>query len=362
MLQVEVYYSALVLNNFPNYLQLIITIFQLFCGLLSLQITSLDQFQNSVKSFNATSIGKSAGGLDIPHVTISDNGSSKASVAIICNVAGNRLSSVNVCMSLLDALLIQKDSELAPLLSKYNIHIIPNLNIDGSQKAFIDINKGTTNGNGVDLTSAFPNLRENVEVDAANVPPEVKAVIDFLEKDHFQAVIVVGASGTGITFPLYYTEDDHEGIIDDAIHREIAKKAYNQNPNLASSGCSMGAKQGRSQEIFSTRQTIRDNLDNVPGSLEDFIYLKHGSLTFHFCVSCSLSADDDVFAENKGVFRELISSADRGLRGRVVAPDGTGLQGATISAIDHVVFSGDGGFFWCPLVAGIYSLTISYGE
>ena len=314
-----------------------------------------------MKSFNATSVGKSAGGLDIPHVTISDNGLSKPSVGFICNVAGNRLSSVNVCVSLIDALLNLKDSELAPLLSKYNIHIIPNLNIDGSQKAFIDINKGTTNGDGIDLTSAFPNLRDNVAVDSANVPPEVKAVINFLEEEHFQAVVVVGASATGLTFPLYYTEDDHEGIIDDAIHRQIAKKAFAQNPNFASSGCSMGVGEGRSRDHSTLVRQTAAEFEHAAGTLEDYIYLKHGSLTFHLCVSCSLNADDDVFVENKGVFRELINSADRGLHGRVVAPDGTGLKGAMVTANGHVGVSGDGGYFWSPLVAGTYDIKISYG-
>ena len=323
-----------------------------------MQLSSFEQFQNSMRSFNASSIGKSAGGLDIPPVTVSNNGNSKPRVGFICNIAGNRLSSVNVCTSFIDAALIHRDPQLVPLLSNYNVHIIPNLNIDGSQQAFTNINKGTTNANGIDLTSAFPDLRENIQVDAGNVPPEVKSVLDFLEKEQFQTVIVIGASETGITFPLFHVEDDHEGIIDDAIHREIAKKAYSLNPNLAISGCSIGAGQGVTN---SRSATFKRRIDST-GTLEDYTYLKYGALTFHFCVSCSLNSDTDVFEENVEVLKELISSSDRGLRGRVVAPDGAGLRGAAVAANDHVVFSQDGGYFWSPLVSGTYNLKITFGK
>lgn len=323
----------------------------------ALQIASFKQFSDISKRYNATSIGQSAGGLPINHVTLSDNGKSKPRVGIICNVAGNSLSTVNFCLSLVDDALVQKNLNL--LLSNYNIHVIPSLNIDGLRNAYNDLENGDKNANGVDLSHAFPYLRNNSNMDQTQNEPEVDSVIDFLKKEAFQVVVIIGASRTGLTFPLYHTLEKHEGIIDDSIHRETSKKAWDKNPGLATSGCSVGVGQGS--------KIISPDKKAPVGTLEDYVYLKYGSLTFHLDVSCSVESGSDEYTGNKEVLVELIRAADRGLHGQVVVPDGTGVVGATVSVVGphgtkHTVYSGDGGFFWAPLAPQTYDLEISYGE
>ena len=317
--------------------------------MFAVQLNSFKSFTDFSKACNASSIGKSVGGLEISHLTLSDTGNSKPRVGIICNVAGNSLSAINFCISFIDDALIQK--KLKVMLSNYNLHIIPNLNIDGSKAAYIDISNGDTNGNGIDLMYGFPNLRNNTN-EQIHYQPEVNLVVEFLKKEQFQAVIVIGASKTGIAFPLYYTLDEQEGIIDDAVHRGTCKLAWDKNLDMENSGCSVGIGQGSKIDANEERE----------GTLEDYIYLKHNSLTFHLDVACSLESGTDVYADNKEVLMELIKSASKGLHGRVVAPDGSGIEGAAVVADKHVRYSGPGGFFWLPVPVHTYDVTISFGK
>lgn len=316
----------------------------------AVQINSWGAFESAITSFDATSIGTSAGGHGIPHVTLSNNGPSKPNVGIICNIGGNKLSSVNFCMNFIQSALMDKeDFDLTSLLKRFNIHIVPNLNIDGSLKAFVDVNKGIVNGNGIDLTRSFPNLRNDAEVDPANYQPEVKAVLDFLEKEHFSSLIIVDSSRTGVLYPLSYVTDEHEGVANFKLHQDIADKAVSRNPDLVNSGCHVGSQQMSRVEQFE-------------GTLDDYCYLKHGTLTFHFHTSCAIDAENETYKDNSLVFKDLIRAADRGLHGRVVSPDGQGLVGVTVTTDSLTTYSRAGGYFWLPVAPGTYQVKISFGK
>ena len=198
---------------------------------IAASVKSYEEYLLQVESLNATSFGTSAGNLPLHQIILNNAYSdSKPNVAIICNKIGNEISSTNICLDI-----SSNKNKLSELLSNYNIFIIPTLNIDGLKKAFTDVNKGTKNDNMVDISRSFPNLRNNEIVDDGNVQPEVNAAISFFNKIKFQGLLAVGSSGTGILYPLYYREDEHEGTVTNKVYRKIAKDLVTRHSFLTSS-------------------------------------------------------------------------------------------------------------------------------
>eukprot|EP00116_Pleurobrachia_bachei_P005817 sb/3466079/ len=317
----------------------------------SVSVNSFEDYKDAVKAFESNSIGETAGTLSIDHITVAGSEPNKPNVGVICNVGGNRLSAVALCLDLIESAR-GTGGKLAPLLESHNIHVLPNLNADGSKKAYVDVNKGKENGDGVVLETSFPDLRNSEEVDTSNYPPEIKTVLEFLELEQFNLLLTIDSEFEGIFFPLFHSDDpESEGTLIHNIMTNVARNATRESETLINSPCWMPANQGF--HYFSE-----------PGTLEDYTYLKYGIPVYRVGVSCSVGADTHNLPLYEGLIATLISSASLGARGRVTPPgSASGVEKVRVACEKHVTYTNNGGYYWLPLPDGEgHDLTFTYGK
>ena len=274
------------------------------------EISSLSSLEEYISSLSLphTSIGTSVNSNPIYQIRLNkDIDQSKPKVAFICNIKGNELSTINICVSIIKDSLDESGKGFAELKKNYDLYVLPCVNPDGASKAFIDLNKGGANYNGIDLTKGFPDVRNSGSSDG--LEPEVKAVVKFFDQMKFQLVGLIQTSRTGISYPLFSTLADNEMTIDHAIYSAISKALITKNTNLIGSGCDAGFTEGVARG---------DSLGNIVGTFEDYNYLQNDGLTFGLNLACGTGSTENGFMDNAELLKEFVMSSTRGLSGRSV--------------------------------------------
>jgi murein tripeptide amidase MpaA len=170
----------------------------------------LSQVQKS-RRVRAGSVGKTVMGAQIDYLRVADTGSGegKNNCWIISRQHPSETMSGYFNEGLLKRLTDEHDPVVRQLLSKVNLHIIPNMNPDGSGEAFTRLN-----GGGADLNRSWQSANIESSPEVFHVQQKMREVgVDFFMDCHgdeeFRHVILAGP------LPVPYGRDRHNALFAD---------------------------------------------------------------------------------------------------------------------------------------------------
>ena len=194
------------------------------------------------------SIGKSVQKREIWVMAIADSDPGihvhlRPEAKYVANMHGNEVVGRELLLSLIDHMLSNQttDSSVAYLLKNTRIHILPSLNPDGWEAAKEgDCNgvEGRHNANHFDLNRNFPDLFEN---NSAEMQPETKAIVDWLEATDF----ILSANFHGGALVVNYPYDSYKDALgpkenptsDNDVFKSIALNYSTNHPFMKEKNC-----------------------------------------------------------------------------------------------------------------------------
>ncbi|KAI5718674.1 hypothetical protein M8J77_025030 [Diaphorina citri] len=352
------------------------------------------------------SIGKSVLGKDLLVVNISTapvHQLGVPNVKIVGNIHGDEPIGREIILRLLEYLVVEYirgDSNIRFLLDNTRIHLLPNLNPDGSELA-VEGNcrsgRGRNNINNHDLNRQFPDYfrhnRSNIPTlvsTSQSIDPEVQAVIDWMNSVPFVMSLQLHGGNVVASYPYdsFYGESPNERLIrqygtDDVekiskIKVKVTKKEPALTPDtdvflhLASTYArlhpTMHMKRpcpGNTVLEFENGVTNGAAWYSFSGGMADYNYLYHGCLELTLEISCCrYPAPSEIpihWRSNQNALISWLQQVHRGVKGLVLDETGSRLANVSISlAYKNVSFmSSQRGEYWRVLMPGVYFIEAS---
>ncbi|XP_077499340.1 carboxypeptidase M-like [Amblyomma americanum] len=293
---------------------------------------------------------------------------------LIANIYGNDLITREVVMHLIEYIVAheQSDPDVHWILNNARLHVVPSVNIDGSDASVpgdCSSMTGGENTNGVSINRNFPGAFERVSpINRPPVEPETAALMRLLRA--YPAVITVLVFGglRGVLYPY----DDLPGIDmpwvrtgstapDEDVFSDLSRHAVSLFAFNGTTACEGKPPVGPNNEGFSNGATF----SRISGSLADYAYAYEGSLPLSVYIGCCKYDESRSlrghFEHSKAPLLRLLRLADRGVRGTVTNRRGEPVAGALLAISNRTVGfrTNQFGEFWRMLLPGFYMLLVS---
>ncbi|KAL1450882.1 hypothetical protein WDU94_003194 [Cyamophila willieti] len=348
------------------------------------------QMRSTLENFTRTysnmttlySIGKSVLDRDLLVVNISTAPVDRMgvpNVKILGNIHGDEPMGREIILHLMEHLVkeyIRGDPIIKFILDNTRIHLLPNMNPDGSELA-VEGNcrsgRGRNNINNHDLNRQFPDFfrhnRSNIPIalsTSLSMDPEVQAIIDWMSSIPFVMSLQLHGGNMVANYPYdsffgeitknepALTPDNdmflHLALTYARLHPSMhTKRPCPGNTNLE---FDQGVINGAAWYAFS-------------GGMADYNYLYHGCLELTLEISCCRYPAPELIAqhwkENQNPLLSWLQQVHRGIKGFVLDETGARLANVSISlAYRNVSFiSSSRGEYWRVLLPGAYYIEAS---
>ncbi|KAH6943648.1 hypothetical protein HPB50_025032 [Hyalomma asiaticum] len=281
----------------------------------------------------------------------------------------------------------QSDPDVHWLLNNARLHVVPSVNIDGSDASIPGDCSGMTGGensNGVAINRNFPGAFERVAASSRPpVEPESAAVLRLMRAHPALLTVLLFAGLRGVLYPY----DDQPGpdmpwvrtgstTPDDDVFQELSRRMVSLMAPNGTAPCAGKPPVGAANEGFAN-ESLNDCSEHAPllaptsapqprrGSLADYAYAYEGSLPLSVFIGCCKYDDPRSlrghFEQTYGPLLKLLRMADRGVRGTITNRRGEPVAGALLAINNRTVGfrSNQFGEFWRILVPGFYMLLVS---
>lgn len=293
---------------------------------------------------------------------------------LIANIYGNDVMTREVVMHLVEYMVghAQSDPDVHWLLNNARLHVVPSVNIDGSDASIPGDCSGMTGGensNGVAINRNFPSAFERVAPSSrAPVEPESASVLRLMRAHPALLTVLLFAGLHGVLYPY----DDQPGADmpwvhtgsttpDDDVFQELSRSMVSLMALNGTAPCAGKPPIGANNEGFANGASF----SRISGSLADYAYAYEGSLPLSVFIGCckydeprSLKGH---FEKTRGPLLKLLRMADRGVRGTITNRRGEPVAGALLAINNRSVGfrSNQFGEFWRMLLPGFYMLLVS---
>ncbi|XP_064476774.1 carboxypeptidase M-like [Ornithodoros turicata] len=290
-------------------------------------------------------------------------------VYVIANIHGNNVVTREVALHLISYMAQNQrsDPDVEWLLNNARVHVVPAVNIDGSDASIPGDCMGlvgSENTNGINLNQNFPEVFDRTTT--KTYEPETASIMR-LERA-FPGVIALYLFGGFLA--VMYPYDDVPGFLthspqgsptpDDDVFKHLSTVyASTHNTMHLSEVCP-----GKSYKL--KRGIINGaNFSKVSGSVADYSYAYEGVMGLNVYIGCckydSASTIQKYFEDNKTPILKTLREVGRGVRGTIMNRKSHRLAGVLLCI--HNRTSGfrtnANGEFWRILLPGFYTLLIS---
>ncbi|XP_077548436.1 carboxypeptidase M-like [Haemaphysalis longicornis] len=321
-------------------------------------------------------LGKTLKGRSIWQLIISNRAKEDGLIPnlhLIANIYGNDLVTREVALHLVEYITKSEntDKDVHWLLNNVRLHVVPSVNVDGSDASIpgdCSSNTGGENVNGIAINRNFPGAFDRRPVGSRlPVEPESAAVLR-LERAYPAVLTVLLFAGLhGVLYPY----DDTPGADmpwlktsatpDDDVFQELSSFMAKSMALNATSTCPGKPPVGENGEGFSNGA----NFYRISGSLADYTYAYEGALPLSVYIGCCKFDDPrslkGLFENNRRPLLKLLRHADMGVRGTVVNRRGEPVAGALLTVQNRTIGfrTNPYGEFWRILLPGFYLLLVS---
>uniref|UniRef100_A0A8D8REU5 Carboxypeptidase M n=1 Tax=Cacopsylla melanoneura TaxID=428564 RepID=A0A8D8REU5_9HEMI len=372
------------------------------------------QMKSTMENFTRTysnmttlySIGKSVLDRELLVVNISTAPVNKLgvpNVKILGNIHGDEPMGREIILHLMEHLVkeyIRGDPIIRFILDNTRIHLLPNMNPDGSELA-VEGNcrsgRGRNNINNHDLNRQFPDFfrhnRSHIPIalsTSQSMDPEVQAVIDWMSSIPFVMSLQLHGGNMVANYPYdsFFGESPNERLIRlygtdnvEAISK-IKTKVTKNEPALTPDNdmfLHLALTYARLHPTMHLKRPCPSNTNlefdqgvingaawyAFSGGMADYNYLYHGCLELTLEISCCRYPAPELIAqhwkENQNALLSWLQQVHRGIKGFVLDETGSRLANVSISlAYRNVSFmSSARGEYWRVLLPGMYYIEAS---
>ena len=315
------------------------------------------------------SIGQSKEGRELMVIEISDNPGvhepGEPEFKYVANMHGNEVTGRECLLHLVEYLCTKygNDPEVTRLVDSTRIHIFPTMNPDGYTRAHEGDKygvRGRSNADGIDLNRNFP---DRFGITQHSRAPETEAMLKWIEDYPFVLSINFHNGALVANYPYDNSKSGRSVYTispDDDIFRQLALTYSKAHPTMH-----LGKPCPGDQDGFRDGVTNGAAWYNVNGGMQDYNYIHSNCFEITVEQGCTKfprgSQLESIWNDNKESMLAFIEEAHKGVKGFVLASDGSPVSGATISVVgrDHPVSSAKDGDYWRLLVPGDYVLKVS---
>lgn len=322
------------------------------------------------------SIGQSVKGNQLWVLEVTDNPGvhepGEPEFKYVSNMHGNEVVGRELSLLLIQALLegYGRDKSLTSLIDSTRIHIMPSLNPDGYENAFVgDCNSehGRRNAHNIDLNRNFPDQYKNSSHFNKKREPETVAAMKWIKSLPFVLSANLHGGSLVANYPydgnLEFKDHLYSRSPDDAVFKQLAM-AYSKNHPTMHEGkpCGEECTSPLMDEYFDDGITNGANWYALYGGMQDYNYLNSNCFEITVEVGCfKYPYEKDLpryWDENKKSLVAFIEEVHRGVKGFILDMNNNPIAGADVlvEGIDHAVRSAKDGDFWRLLTPGTYQL------
>uniref|UniRef100_A0A914W539 Peptidase M14 carboxypeptidase A domain-containing protein n=1 Tax=Plectus sambesii TaxID=2011161 RepID=A0A914W539_9BILA len=325
------------------------------------------------------SVGKSVEGRELWVIAIaalspSEHLIGRPEVKYVGNMHGDETVGRELLIMLAEYLLeaYGEDEAVTELLDSARVHIMPSMNPDGFEMAYpYRSSDGTCNtvfsarenANQKDLNRDFPDVYHRPLNDSWKPQVETLAVMQWLSEIPF----VLSANLHGGTLvanypfdsnPLKFELGGYAAAPDDDVFVHLAKHYVHFNPTLK-------------DVCDSDYEVLHDGITNgaawypVYGGMQDYNYLKHGTMEITLELSCCKFPDrkqlTEYWEDNREALVHYLLEVNRGIRGFLLGANNTGVQATMwVKGRELAKFSSTrAGEYWRILLPGNYRIIVA---
>ena len=315
------------------------------------------------------SIGQSKEGRELMVIEISDNPGvhepGEPEFKYVGNMHGNEVTGRECLLHLVEYLCTNygTDPDVTRLVDSTRIHIFPTMNPDGYTRAHMgDVYgiRGRSNADGIDLNRNFP---DRFGLSQHKRAPETAAVMKWIKDYPFVLSINYHNGALVANYPYDNSRIGRSVYTispDDDIFRQLALTYSKAHPTMHLGRPCKGDKDGFRDGITNGAAWY-----NVNGGMQDYNYMQSNCFEITVEQGCTKfpkgSALESIWNDNKEPMLAYIEEVHKGVRGFVLASDGSPVSGAKLSVAgrDHPIHSAKDGDYWRLLVPGEYVLEVS---